>query len=438
MYHLDAVISKKEASKDDGADQVYTMTASTPDLDRDGEILVSLGANVEEFEANPQILLFHDRRSFPIGKGLETRVTKDAVEVDFVFIEETREGKMAKFMYDNGFMNSFSVGAKIDEYITQDKFAGQKQFEVKTARGSVKIDTGKHGAKLFGIIPNWTLREVSAVTIPANPNATLKGCLEMQKHMIDDSDGKGDIIKSQIDRLLQEIDVMEEVNGIVPFETCARVFEDVFNATKALAGVMRWASSDSSGNKDTVDWAKMSQAFCLYKPDDMKSITGYQFLHHVIVDDELATSKMGVFNAMSTLLAGKDDMDEEKFHAAYQHLCSHYAELNVQAPALKESYTEEELENITKTGGFEVADDSSDDDPAPTSQDNTKILNALDGLAEEFLTMRVLMEMMSENLEKMAGGSGTRTGDSSDPDDDEGSGKDLKELLESFKQTADQ
>jgi len=102
---LTGVVQKAE-------DGVYSIIASTGDLDRDGERILpesfkeSLPAYLKN---NPVVLGFHNYNDFAIGKAVGGRVTDNALELEIVFAE-TERGKEARYLYDNGFMNSFSVG----------------------------------------------------------------------------------------------------------------------------------------------------------------------------------------------------------------------------------------------------------------------------------------------------------------------------------------
>ncbi len=95
---------EKEADK-------YRIIASTDSVDRDDEILLpSSFKNLKNFLAtNPVILWAHNYSVPPIAKAINGKITDTILSLDIEFAE-TEFGKEVKYLYDNGFMNSFSVG----------------------------------------------------------------------------------------------------------------------------------------------------------------------------------------------------------------------------------------------------------------------------------------------------------------------------------------
>lgn len=95
---------EKEADK-------YRIVASTDNVDRDDEIILpSAFKNLKTFlSTNPVILWAHDYSVPPIGKATDGRIKDNMLTLDIEFAE-TEFGKEVKYLYDNGFMSSFSVG----------------------------------------------------------------------------------------------------------------------------------------------------------------------------------------------------------------------------------------------------------------------------------------------------------------------------------------
>lgn len=130
------------------ANDKYTIVASDKSLDRDQErILPSAFKNLKQYLAkNPVILFGHDYSTPPVGKATSGKITDNELILDIEFADTTF-GKEVKYLYDNGFMNTFSVG-----FIP-------KNYEIDN-----------DGFKTF---TDAELLEVSAVPVPANPNATI-------------------------------------------------------------------------------------------------------------------------------------------------------------------------------------------------------------------------------------------------------------------------
>jgi HK97 family phage prohead protease len=126
----------------------YSIVASTRNVDRDGEVILpSAFKNLEQYlDTNPVILGFHNYWDFPIGKATDGKIGDEALVLDIQFAE-TEKGKEAKYLYDQGFMNSFSVGFIPKEW-----------------------DIDSEGHRVFTDVE---LLEVSAVPVPANAAANM-------------------------------------------------------------------------------------------------------------------------------------------------------------------------------------------------------------------------------------------------------------------------
>lgn len=130
------------------------VTISTRDVDRDGDILESKGAKLDEYRKNPVVLWAHDKKLPPIAKSVELMVGDDRIVSDIQFAE-TPFAKEIFSLYDGGFMNAWSVGFSAKE-------DGVEPLVDKDGR-----ITGLH-------FREWELTEFSAVPVPANPNALVR------------------------------------------------------------------------------------------------------------------------------------------------------------------------------------------------------------------------------------------------------------------------
>lgn len=131
-----------------GSDK-YRITASTPDVDRDGEIILpsAFKKHLSRYlNENPVILWGHDYHRLPVGRATGGRITDKSLELDIEFAP-TEEGKEVKALYDGGFMNSFSVGFIPLEAEYNDK-----------------------GTRIY---TDCELLEVSCVTVPSNRSAVM-------------------------------------------------------------------------------------------------------------------------------------------------------------------------------------------------------------------------------------------------------------------------
>ena len=134
----------------EGGANRYPAWASTVDKDRDGDVI-----RAEAFtdtiklylSTNPVILLGHDMWGLPVGKAVDGKIVKDTgVMIDMEFAE-TDLGREVRYLVDNGFLNTLSVGFIPRSWETLPE-GGREYTEVD-------------------------LLEVSIVTVPANAAAQI-------------------------------------------------------------------------------------------------------------------------------------------------------------------------------------------------------------------------------------------------------------------------
>ncbi|MBI2300281.1 MAG: HK97 family phage prohead protease [Armatimonadetes bacterium] len=122
---------------------------SAETLDRENEVLVAAGAELDNYRRNPVVLWAHDSHLPPIGRAVEVRsepgvgVWADNEFADTPFAREIFE------LYQGGYLRAFSVGFRPLEIARQAR---------------------RDGAKGLTVL-RWELLEQSAVAVPANPDA---------------------------------------------------------------------------------------------------------------------------------------------------------------------------------------------------------------------------------------------------------------------------
>lgn len=91
--------------------------ASTPSVDRDGDVVDPMGMDTASFEKNPQLLWSHNPYELPIGTV--TRIVKkpNGIFFDAVFaVEDNPFAKQVFNMMAKGFLNAFSIGFMPEEF----------------------------------------------------------------------------------------------------------------------------------------------------------------------------------------------------------------------------------------------------------------------------------------------------------------------------------
>ena len=128
----------------------------------------------------------------------------------------------------------------------------------------------------------------------------------------------------------------DSLSSVAPHETPKAEIDTDWDATAAELRIRKWASSDGSGDKDKIDWAKYRQGFTWYDSDDIENIGSYKLPHHDIIDDSLKVVWKGVFGAMAALLGARGGVDipsgDKK--PVYTHLSNHYEQFEKEPPEL--------------------------------------------------------------------------------------------------------
>lgn len=132
----------------------FWITASTEDVDRDGDRILSDGWRLGNFRKNPVIPWAHKYDQPPVAKALETKVENKKLRllIKFATAEEYPFADTIYRLYKGKFLNAFSVGFN--------------------PIGRERVERLVNGRKITGYDYIETeLWEVSACTVPSNPNA---------------------------------------------------------------------------------------------------------------------------------------------------------------------------------------------------------------------------------------------------------------------------
>lgn len=178
MIHKTFTVEKKTIDLQAGT---YELMASTEGMDRDGDILLADGAELDAFRANPVIPFAHKYDIPPVaransiepisGSGLKAVIQFPAKGIS-LFADEIHG------LWDAGFLNAASVG-----------------FIPKTWQDIPGAD-GKTGGRLY---TKWEILEVSLVPVPAN-----SGALRLAVDVLDDIESKsGRVISAKTETLLR-------------------------------------------------------------------------------------------------------------------------------------------------------------------------------------------------------------------------------------------
>ena len=134
----------------------YEFTASTADMDRDGEVIEVSGWDLKNFKKNPVIMYAHDYRSLPIGKATKIGVRDGKLVNNVEFPPEgTYEfADIVERLVGTGYLKTESVGFIPKKW--EDGEGGDEK-----------------GSKPRRTYTKQELLEISIVPVPSNPNALM-------------------------------------------------------------------------------------------------------------------------------------------------------------------------------------------------------------------------------------------------------------------------
>lgn len=153
---------KVKAVTDDGETRTITGIASTPKQDRDNDILDMVGAKF----ALPIPLLWQHNHNQPIGEVTDATVTDEGIEITATIVKIAEEGTLknrtdeAWQSIKSGLVKCLSIGFRPLEY------------------NYLEDSWGLH-------IKEWEWYELSAVTVPANPDAVITSVKKIKQAFSD-------------------------------------------------------------------------------------------------------------------------------------------------------------------------------------------------------------------------------------------------------------
>ncbi|MHC1624540.1 MAG: HK97 family phage prohead protease, partial [Methermicoccaceae archaeon] len=318
-------------------------TASTEVLDRDKEIIKTDGWELDNFRKNPVILLSHEYRQPPIGKALWVKKDKNGLKFKAQFAK-TQVAEEVFQLYKDGFMRAFSVG-----FIPKEWEEGNPEDE----KGPRRIYTKQE------------LLEISAVSVPSNPDALITA--------VNEGRIKTKVLKEalHIEDNKKEADNMQE-KGVIPFKETPKAPEDE-----------PWDAAREVREATVDDLKVMCTWYDSERPDVKQS---YKLPHHKASGQHPVVWR-GVAAAMAALFGARGGVDipEKDRKGVYNHLVKHYRQFDKEPPEFRE-YTEEELKQIFP----EVYEEGKEE-----KKDNEALLKSIEELKRELKELkegRVLSE----------------------------------------------
>ena len=178
----------------DMGEGIVQFIAATEGVKRDGNTLLNTGWNFDNFAKNPVFLFQHDYSQLPIGQHVKWAVTNDngknvlRVWSRFVSADIYPFADRVRMMYEKGFLRAVSIGWIPLEY--------------EPVRNEEGIQMGWKFTKN-------ELLEVSAVSVPADPDAIIQG---VNQRILEPSDLE--VMATYIDSIRQFRNICHVVSNI--------------------------------------------------------------------------------------------------------------------------------------------------------------------------------------------------------------------------------
>jgi HK97 family phage prohead protease len=284
------------------ADRTLEFVGSTPDVDRYGDVIETEGWELDNYLQNPVFLWAHDYKQPPIGKAVQVEKTPRGL----VFRIRFAEPEVYPFadtifkLYLGGYLKATSVGFRdLEREPLTDKEGKQTGWRYKRQE----------------------LYELSAVPVPANPNALM---MAVQKGVVNPREVE------EVMGVPYEADLVEEadIKGVIPFKSYPTEPEDA-----------PWDGPAEIKAAEVADLKVICAWFDSENPDIKNS---YKLPHHRAKGYKVVWR--GVAAAMAALMGSRGGVNvpEEDRQGIYNHLARHYAQFDKEPPELK-AYTPVDL-----------------------------------------------------------------------------------------------
>jgi len=274
----------------------------------------------------------HDRYTLPLGLYFDA-FTEELTPEQFKVLtgEEARlpEGiGMVKVLWGWVYMLKAdfneSTTANIDAGIYRHASIGFKASDINPVKGPFE------NTLYWEYVPPGEALEGSIVWLGAQPGATAQ-----KRHGSPLSRGAEGCVK-----------------GAVSFSPTTAADEGrAWDSAAAKSRIAKWASSDGSGDKDTIDWVKYRKGFAWYDGENTENFGSYKLPHHDVIDGEIAVVWSGVSAAMGALLGARGGVDipESDKDSVYNHLSKHYKQWDKEPPEKSARLADENLKGGSKS-----------------------------------------------------------------------------------------
>ncbi len=245
---------------------------STPEVDRDGEIVLpgAFDAHLDVYRSNPVLLTFHKHKDLPVGKAIELEASDKGLWGKFK-IAKTSLGNEVLQLVAEGCLRGFSAG-----FVPIDVTENPSLFSLP--KNSLRTSMGKKVRKSYSTVE---LVEVSLLGIPSNRSALIEQSAKGNKvaNLVlksFDYEGKDDDFELVIKQWMED----NENSLVEDNEVCLMYYLDTFMADELVK------EQDKLPLKEKLDKEKLHCTVKYFgKMSEENAVILYRALYNIIQNE---------------------------------------------------------------------------------------------------------------------------------------------------------
>lgn len=112
------------------------------------------------------------------------------------------------------------------------------------------------------------------------------------------------------------------------------IVEGSWSGSAARRAVAKWASSDGSGKKDTINWSKYRRAFFWYDASNPENFGSYKLPFATVRNGRLVAVKAGITAAAAAVQGARGGVSipEKDKAAVKRRIASYYRRMKMEPP----------------------------------------------------------------------------------------------------------
>jgi HK97 family phage prohead protease len=334
---------------------IYEAWLSTEVVDRDGDILLAEGAELENYLKNPVVLFGHEYRdpNAVVARALEViKVKGKGIKLVFQFLRRgiSATADLVHDLWKEKFLNAMSVG-----FIP-------KELEERTDENNERIR-----GYIFKL---WEILEGSIVTVPANQDALRLMAKSLGYKFPDEEQNFSALIE------------LIAAKTVVPYADHGTADEGTSWSAPTLGSFTEQSWGDLSSSQRRRIAAHYTWAASM-PPENFGDL---KLPHHQASTSGVGSAVWrGVAAAMGRLLQAGTQIPDSDKRGCYNHLAKHYRQFDKEPPEFR-AYNEEEWKALFDVGDQDPESNSEPNNTEPPNDESDELPKGLISTLSDFIT----------------------------------------------------